>query len=117
MATITDKQARQWGMLSHLAALGLFIGIPFGNVIGPLLIWLLKKDDHPFIADQARESLNFQISLFIYGICAGILVLLAIGFLFLIAIGVMAIVFPVIAAYKASAGLKYRYPLTIRFLK
>ena len=116
MSTADEQKARQWGMLCHLGALSLFIGLPFGNFLVPLLIWILKKDDHPFIDAQGKESLNFQISLFIYALAAGILVLLGIGILLLVGIGIAGIIFPVIAAVKTSEGAEYRYPFTIRFL-
>lgn len=116
MTELTEQQARQWGMFAHLSALSIFIGIPFGNLLGPFIIWILKKDEHPFIHDQVREALNFQLSLTIYAAVSGILLLLAVGLFLLIIIGLAAIVFPVVAAFKASEGASYRYPVTIRFL-
>ncbi|MBN2415611.1 DUF4870 domain-containing protein [bacterium] len=116
MSGMNDSQARQWGMLCHLSALSLFIGFPFGNFLGPFIIWILKKDDHPFIDEQGKESLNYQISLFIYACAAGILFFAA-GWFLLILIGIAAIVFPVIATVRASDGRHYRYPLTIRLIK
>ena len=78
-----NEEARTWGMWCHLASLvgiplGLlsFIGIPplpFANILGPLAIWLWKKKEHPFIDEQGKESLNFQISLTIYAIGIGII--------------------------------------------
>ena len=61
---ITNKDERMWGMFCHLAALAGFI-IPFGNIIGPLIVWQIKKEEFPFVEDQGKESLKFQISIFI----------------------------------------------------
>ena len=111
------QQEKTFGMLSHLTALALFIGIPFGNILGPLVIWLIKKDELPFVDDQGKESLNFQISMLIYGAGAGILSLILIGIPLLIAIGVFDIVVVIMAAVQANSGIRYRYPLCIRFIK
>ena len=113
----TEQQARTYGMLCHLLALAGFIGIPFGNIIGPLVIWLVKKDQYPFVDDQGKESLNFQISLTIYAAVSAILMLVAIGFVLLAAVAVFGLVMIIIAAVQANQGVAYRYPLTIRFLK
>ncbi len=120
-----------WGMLCHLTALAGFIGIPFGNIIGPLVIWLIKKDTMPFVDDQGKESLNFQISMTLYGLAASILLIVPIGliailggpflivpfFLLIMAVSVVVIVLVILASVEANKGKKYRYPLTIRFLK
>jgi uncharacterized Tic20 family protein len=111
-----SSEERTWGMLSHLLALSGFIGVPFGNVLAPLIIWLVKKDQSQFVADQAKESLNFQISLIIYAIVSGILVLVLIGFLLLAVVFVGGIVLTIIATMKANNGEHYRYPLTIRLI-
>lgn len=114
-AMLTQDE-RTFGMLSHLLALsGLFI--PLGNIIGPLVIWLLKKDQYPFVNDQGKESLNFQISIIIYGVVAAILLLALIGIVLLIVVGIFAIVMPIIASVRSNEGVYYRYPLTIRFIK
>ena len=112
-----DHQARQWGMLCHLAALSVFVGIPFGRVLGPLVIWLIKKDEHPYIAEQGKESLNFQLSMTLYLFCSGILVLIVIGILALFVLYILDIVLVIIASVKISNGEEYHYPFTIRFLK
>jgi len=111
------KQAHMWGMLCHLLAFAGFIGIPFGNILGPLVIWLMKKDEMPFVDDQGKEALNFQISLTIYAIVSGILCLIFIGFLLLPAVLIFGFVMTIIGAVKANGGERYRYPLAIRFLK
>ena len=115
---ITDsKQAHTWGMLCHLLAFAGFVGIPFGNILGPLVIWLIKKDEMPFVDDQGKEVLNFQISITIYAIVSGILLLVFIGFLLLPAVLIFGFVMTIIGAIKANGGERYRYPFTIRFLK
>ncbi|MCP2519663.1 DUF4870 domain-containing protein [Candidatus Aminicenantes bacterium AC-708-M15] len=113
---ISESQERNWAVLIHLSALAGFI-IPFGNILAPLIIWLLKKEGAPFIDDQGKEAVNFQISMTIYAIISAILIVIIIGFVLLIAIGLLEIIFIIIAAVNASNGVKYRYPLSIRFIK
>jgi uncharacterized protein len=115
MHTLT-KEERNWAMLSHLLALVGYFVIPFGNVAAPLIIYLMKKDESPFVADQSRESLNFQISVCIYALISGVLVLILIGFLLLAVVGVAGAILTIIAAVKASNGEAYRYPLTLRLI-
>jgi uncharacterized Tic20 family protein len=120
-------EERQWAMFSHLSALlgGLLTSAVggWGFFLGPLVIWLLKKDTMPFVADQAKEALNFNIT-----VSAVFLVLMILGFLTLgigflligplmMVIGVLALVFIVIAAIKANEGIAYRYPMTVRLVK
>ncbi len=120
-------EERQWAMFSHLSALlgGVLTSAVggWGFFLGPLVIWLLKKDTMPFVADQAKEALNFNIT-----VSAVFLVLMILGFLTLgigflligplmMVIGVLALVFIVIAAIKANEGVAYRYPMTVRLVK
>ncbi len=111
------KEERNWGMFCHLASLCLWIGVPFGNIIGPLIIWLIKKDEMPLVDAEGKESINFQISITIYAIVAALLVFVAIGIPLLILIAVAQIALVIVAAIKISNGETYRYPFTIRFLK
>ena len=113
---IDNRDERMWGMFCHLSALAGFI-IPFGNIIGPLVIYSLKKDEYAFVADQGKESLNFQISVLIYIGIGLITIVLLVGILFLIFIPLIAIILTVIAAVRANDGEYYRYPLCIRFVK
>jgi len=115
MTNNIDEQARNWAMLCHLSALSVLI-IPFGNIIGPLIIWLIKKDEYPFVDEHGKESLNFQISLTIYILISIILILVIIGILFLIGLTVAGLIFVIIATIKANAGEHYEYPFTIKFL-
>ncbi len=105
------------GMLSHLLALSGFIGIPFGNIIGPLVIWLTQKDKSGFADHHGKESLNFQITILIAGLISGVLCLLLVGFALLLALWVYGIVMTLIASIKANEGVYYRYPFTLRLIK
>ncbi|MEO0794312.1 MAG: DUF4870 domain-containing protein [Verrucomicrobiota bacterium] len=113
----TDKDQNMWAMICHLSALAGLIGIPFGNILGPLIIWLIKKDEMPSIDAHGREALNFQLSMTIYGVIAGVLVLVFIGVLLLAVLVVVNLVFVIIAGIKANEGELYRYPMTIQFFK
>jgi uncharacterized Tic20 family protein len=114
--TLPSEEARKWAMICHLVALvGLISGIGF--VIGPLVVWLLKKDEDPFIDEQGKESVNFQITMMIAALISVGLMLILIGFLLITIVLAMMIIFPIIGAMKANAGEHYRYPLTIRFIK
>ena len=113
-----------WAMLVHLSALSGYI-VPFGNILGPLIIWLVKKDTMPSIDRHGKEALNFQISLFIFvmvgAILSFILMLVVIGFvtIFVVLIGwmLLGLICPIVAGIKANDGGWYDYPLTIRFIK
>lgn len=111
-----SKDEKTFGMLCHLSALVGFI-IPLGNLIGPLVIWMLKKDEFPFVNDQGKESLNFQISMTIYFVISFILMIILIGILLAIALALAEIILVIIASVKANEGTAYRYPVTIKFIK
>jgi len=91
--------------------------IPFGNIIGPLVLWAIKKDETPSVNEHGKESVNFQISMTIYTIVAALSTFILIGFVLLPAVIVLNIVLVIIAGVKAANGEFYRYPLTIRFVK
>ena len=107
---------RMWGMLCHLSTFAGYL-VPFGNILGPLVVWLVKKDEYAFVDDQGKEALNFQISITIYSLVSGVLILALIGIPLLIAVILFSVVMTVIAAIKANGGEYYRYPLTIRLVK
>lgn len=111
------RDARKWAMLCHLSALSGIIGNGIGFLLGPLIVWLLKKDDHPFIDRQGKEAVNFQITMFLVMVISLILCILLIGFLFLALIGLVMTILPIIGAIKANDGEDFRYPFSIRFLK
>ncbi len=106
---------KTYGMLTHLSALLFFVLPSFGNVIGPLVVWLLKKDQSDWIDRQGKEALNFQISITIYSIIAGILVVALIGLLLLPLLFIFWLIFVIIASVKVSNGEEFQYPLAIRF--
>ena len=100
-----------WSMLSHLSAL-------FGvGIILPLVVYLAMRNESDYVASNAREALNFHISIFIYVLCCLPLMFILIGVPLAILIGIGSLVLAIIAAVKASAGECYRYPLTLRFVK
>lgn len=103
-------------MLTHLSGLAIYTGIPFINIIAPLVIWLIKKEDHPFIDDQGKEAVNYQITLLLYTILCIALAFFCIGIFLLIALGIANVVLIIIATIKANDGIPYRYPLTIRLV-
>ncbi len=110
-----SKDEKNLALLCHLLTFTGYI-IPFGNILGPLIIFLIKKDQSPFIRQHAVEALNFQISLTIYAIISALLIFILIGFLMIAAVAIVGIVFTIIAAISASEGKLYRYPLTIRLV-
>ena len=107
---------RQWAMIAHLSALSGYI-IPLGNVLGPLIIWQVKKEGMPFVEDQAKEALNFQITVLIAVLICLALTLVLIGLLLLPVVGIGALVFTIIGGIKANSGESYRYPFTLRLVK
>ena len=114
-ATPDNRDERMWAMFCHLSGLAGFV-FPFGNIIAPLVIWMIKKEEYPLVNDQGKEALNFQISMTIYIIASVILIFLVIGIPLLILLGLFSLIVIIIASIKANEGEKYRYPFTIRFL-
>ncbi|MCD9005393.1 DUF4870 domain-containing protein [Luteimonas sp. XNQY3] len=122
-AGAASSEERQWGLFAHLSALtGLFTG-GVGNIVGPLVIWLIKKDTMPFAADQAREALNFNITLLIVAVVLLLITLVTFGlgvvltFPLSILIGIAWLVLTIIGAMKANDGVAYRYPFALRLIK
>jgi len=112
-----SKDARTWGMLCHLTALSGFVGVGFGFVLGPLVCWLIKKNEYEFVDDQGKEALNFQITMFIALVVSGVLCIAFIGFLLLPAAVIADVIFTIIGAVKANNGERYRYPFAFRLIK
>ena len=134
-------EERQWAMFAHLSALlgGLLTSAVggWGFFIGPLVIWLMKKETMPFVADQAKEALNFNLSMFLYAAIAAVLAFVLVGAtvltlglgiiltapagivlaLVILAISLMWLVCSIVAALKAWSGEPYRYPMTVRLVK
>lgn len=123
METTTPTEARKsttWAVLCHASALLGFFVPAAGHIFGPLIVWLLKREEYPEIDEHGKESLNFQISLFIYAAIIIALCFLIIGFFLLPLLGVlhlMNVVFVIVASIRASEGRVFRYPLTIRLIK
>jgi uncharacterized Tic20 family protein len=111
-----DPDARKWAALSHIMALTGLIGNGVGFVLGPLVVWLIKKDAYPFVEEQGKEAINFQITMIIAAIVSGILTVVVIGFFLLVAVGIVMIAFPIVGAVKSSKGEHYKYPFAIRFI-
>ncbi len=112
-----NKDARNWAMLCHMSALTGLLGNGIGFLLGPLIIWLVKKDSHAFVDEQGKEAVNFQITMLIAFIVAGILAFALIGIPLLLILAVVNIVFPILAGLKASNGEHYRYPFALRLVK
>ena len=115
--TEISKDARMWAMFCHLAGLCCFIIPGIGNIVGPLIIWQLKKEEYPYVDKNGKEALNFQISITIYSIISLILFTICVGPFLLAAVILVDLIFLLIAAVKANNGIEFRYPLTIRFIK
>jgi hypothetical protein len=111
------EQDRMWAMLSHMTALCVLAGIPFGNILAPLFIWIWKRRSSRFVDANGKESLNFQITMTLYGILCFILCFVLIGFLFLVVLAVADLVLVVMASLQADKGAIYRYPFTLRFIR
>ena len=111
-----SAEERQWGMIAHLSALVGFV-IPFGTLIGPLIIWQMKKNEMPYVDEQGKEALNFQITVAIAFVVCALLAFILIGFLFMPIVGIGALVLTVIAGIKANEGDGYRYPICWRIIE
>jgi hypothetical protein len=111
-----NKDERMWASFCHLAAFaGLAVPL-FGNFLGPLVVWLMKKDEFPLVDDQGKEALNFQINILIYSAISFLLIWACVGIPLLIVVGIYAIVMTILATFQANQGVRYRYPMTIRFI-
>jgi uncharacterized Tic20 family protein len=107
---IVTQDDKTLGMVMHILCL---VGFP---IIGPLIIWLMKKDQSPYLDAQGRELLNFQISYFIYAMVSVVLIAVLIGIVLLFAVGIASFVFTIIGIVKAADGKVYRFPLCIRMM-
>lgn len=116
---LPSKDERMWAMLIHLSGLvgGWFaLAMIPGNLLLPLILWLIKRDGAPFVDDQGKEAVNFQITVTLAGVVFFILAHACIGIPLLFALAIYAFVVEVLAAIKANEGVRYRYPLTIRLI-
>jgi len=112
----TDDE-RTWGMLAHLSAFAGLVMPLIGIVIGPLVVWLARRDQSPFVAAHAKEALNFNISVLLGAILCTLLMLVFVGVLLGTALFIAWLVMTLIAAIKASEGELYRYPFSLRLVK
>jgi uncharacterized protein len=108
-SAVISSDDKTMGVLMHVLGL---VGFP---IIGPLVIWLIKKDQSPYLDAQGREVLNFGVSMFIYSLVCMMLVFVIIGFLLIPIFGIAALVLSILGLIKASNGEVYRYPYIIRF--
>ncbi|HWX67366.1 MAG TPA: DUF4870 domain-containing protein [Rhodanobacter sp.] len=115
MVGVPSAEERQWAMFAHLSALAGLV-MPFGSIIGPLVIWLIKKDTMPFVNDQGKEALNFNITVAIAAVVCGLLCIVLIGFLLLPVLVVLWLVFVIVGTIKANEGTLYRYPFALRLV-
>jgi uncharacterized protein len=115
--TALTENERTWGMLAHLSALVGVVVPLFGCLLGPLVVWIGRRDQSSFVEGQAREALNFNISVFLAAIVCSLLMLVFIGFILGAALFIAWLVMTLIAAIKASEGIAYRYPFSLRLVK
>jgi len=114
-APALSGEDRLWGAVAHLSAFAIyFSGI--GHIVGPMVIWLWKRDTNPFVAEEAKEAMNFNISVTIYAIVAAVLILLLIGIPLLICIHFFQVICIIVGALKASDGRHFKYPLNLRLV-
>ena len=111
-----DSEERSLGLIAHLAGYAGLV-LPFGSLLGPALIYWLKRDESAFVEDQAREALNFQITILLATIAAAVSMVVLIGFALLPVVLIWWLVGTAIGATRANAGEWYRYPATIRLIK
>lgn len=105
-----SKDATNIAMLCHILAI-------FTGFLGPLIIWLIKKDDTPFVDRHGKEALNFQLTVLIAMVASGLSMFVCIGFVLMPVVWIVDLIFCIIAAVKTSRGEEYRYPVNIRFIK
>jgi uncharacterized protein len=112
----SSSSVRTWCILAHATALVGFLVPVAGHIVGPLIVWLAKRQDSPEIDAHGKESMNFQISMLIWNAIAAILIIVFIGIPILILLHILNIIFVIVASIQASEGKLYRYPLAIRLI-
>ncbi len=120
MNEAVSKDERMWAMVAHLSGFAIYItGV--GHIVGPLIVWLMKRDGNPFVDDQGKEALNFQISWSIYMLANFLLFITVIGAIIAVPLffilPIYHVVCMIIAGIKANDGVTFRYPATIRLIK
>ena len=113
---VADKDQRTWAMFCHLSALAGLL-FPFGSVIGPLIVWLVKKEEMPLVAEHGRKSLNFQLTMMIAYIVCFMLMFVVVGVILLPLVALFSLILVVVSAIKANDGKEVKYPMAIEFIK
>ncbi len=108
-------QCRQWAMFLHFSLLAGFV-VPLAGLVAPIIIWQIKKAEYPELDAHGKIAVNWILSLILYSVLSALLVLVLVGIPLLIALGVVAVVFPIIGGIKANNGETWNYPLSIQFL-
>ena len=108
-----SNDERTWCVFVHLSALSAFF-IPFGNLLGPLVLWLIKRGEMPMVDRQGKEALNFQLTVTIVSLLCSALVFVGIGIVLLILLWIVTVILVIVAAVKTSGGEVYRYPFSWR---
>jgi hypothetical protein len=112
----TEKDTRLWGMILHLSVLAGHV-VPYAGLIAPIVIWQLKKNELPGIDQHGKNAVNWIISFIIYSVVCILLIFVIIGIPMMIILGVLGLIFPIIAGIKANNGEYWKYPLSITFFK
>ena len=113
---VADKEQRTWAMFCHLSALAGLL-FPFGAVIGPLIVWLVNKEEMPLVAEHGRKSLNFQLTMMIAYIVCFMLMFVVVGVILLPLVALFSLIMVVVSAIKANDGKEVKYPMAIEFIK
>ena len=113
---VPTRDERQWAMLCHVSAMLMYV-TAIGGLLAPFVIWLLKRDDMPFVADQGKETINFQITILLALAASIVLMLVVIGFVLFWALLAFHFVVTIVAAVKVTEGVAYRYPFCWRVIK
>lgn len=113
---MSPAEERNWAVATHLASFCGYIGVPFGHILGPLIIWLMKKETSRFLDEVGKETVNYNISILIWFVICIPFCFILIGIPILIGLAIMDIIVTIMAAIAASNGQQYQYPLTIRFI-
>jgi uncharacterized Tic20 family protein len=111
------QDERTWAMIAHLAAFAGLVLPTLGGIIGPLVIWLARRDTSAFVAAEAKEALNFNISVTLAALVCWMLVFVGVGIPLGVALFIAWLALTIIAAIKASEGIEYRYPVSLRLVK
>jgi len=111
-----NKDDRTWAMLCHLSALAGFV-VPFGSIIGPLIVWLIKRDEMPIVDVHGKKALNFQITMAIACVVCFVLMFVAVGLILLPIVAIFGFVMVVMASIKANEGKEFNYPFSLNLIK